>query len=323
VRIESFVAEREPDWRELEALVRAARGRADRLPAVDVARLGRLYRTVTADLALARRSLGSTSVTRRLERLAAQSRPLVYARTARPRSLASFVAHGYWRDIRSRPAQLLVMAALLAASTILAAIWAIHDQGAALGAVPTGLAAAGDPSSHDPHLAAATAGAFSSQIFTNNIEVAILEFASGLLLGVGSLFVIAYNGLILGVVIGLAIANGHGSLAAELLIPHGVLELSLNVVCATAGMRMGWAIIKPGSLTRLASLQRESRGAIGMLLGTIPWFVLCGLIEGFVTPHRIGVAPALVLGISLGALFWGLVWRLGTPPPSARPAPAP
>jgi uncharacterized membrane protein SpoIIM required for sporulation len=323
VRIESFVDEREPDWRELEALVKAARGRADRLPAVDVARLGRLYRTATADLALARRSLGPTSVTRRLERLASQSRPLVYARTARPRSLAGFIAHGYWREIRRRPGQTLVIAALFAASIILAAVWAIHDQGAALGSVPSGLAAAGDPSSHNPHLAAATAGAFSSQIFTNNIEVAVLEFASGLLLGIGSLFLIAYNGLIIGVVIGLAISNGHGLLATELLFPHGVLELSLNIVCATAGMRMGWAIIKPGPLTRLVSLQRESRAAVGVLLGTIPWFVLCGLVEGFVTPLRIGVAPSLALGISLGALFWGLVWRLGNPPRDARPVLAP
>ena len=100
------------------------------------------------------------------------------------------------------------------------------------------------------------------------MQVAIEEFAGGLLLGIGAFFIVAYNGLIVGVVIGLAVGNGHSALAAELLVPHGVLELSLNVVCAAAGARVGWAIVEPGSLTRLRAVQREARAAAGVLLGT-------------------------------------------------------
>jgi uncharacterized membrane protein SpoIIM required for sporulation len=156
-------------------------------------------------------------------------------------------------------------------------------------------------------------------IFTNNIRVAILEFAGGILIGVGAVALVAYNGLILGVVIGLGAGAGHTGLLAQLLVPHGVLELSLNVVCATAGARLGWALVEPGPLTRLRSLQREARTAVGLLAATAPWFVLAGIVEGFVTPDRIGVAAALAVGLGLGGLYWGLVWRLGRAP---TPAPA-
>jgi uncharacterized membrane protein SpoIIM required for sporulation len=314
VRIDAFVADGEADWRELEALIKRARGRPERLGVSGVLRLGQLYRSSAADLALARRAYGEISLTRRLELLTARARVLVYHATPRPRTLRGFATHGYWRAVRARPRPLLVIAALMVASTLLAAVWAIHDPGGALGAVPSDLAAAANPQSHDPHYSAAMSAALTSEIFTNNIRVAILEFAGGLLVGIGAFFLIAYNGLIVGVVIGLAVGNGHSALAAELLIPHGVLELSLNVVCATAGVRIGWAIVEPGSLTRLRALQRESRAAVGLVLGTAPWFVVAGIIEGFVTPQRIGVVPALAVGISLAAVYWGLVWRLGSPP---------
>jgi uncharacterized membrane protein SpoIIM required for sporulation len=313
VRIEAFVADREADWAQLEALIARARGRPERLDVDEVNALGRLYRAVTADLALARQSLGSTAVTRRLESLTASARVLVYQSAPRTRSLSAFARRGYWQEIRARPRPLLTIAALMVASTALSAAWALHDPGAALSAVPSNLAAAGNPAGGDPHLSGATSAALSSVIFTNNIRVAILEFAGGIVIGVGALGLVAYNGLILGVVIGLGAGAGHSGLLAQLLVPHGVLELSLNVVCATAGARIGWALVEPGSLTRLQALAREARTSIGLLLGTAPWFVLAGLVEGFVTPARIGIVPALILGFGLGGLYWGLVWRLGRP----------
>jgi protein-S-isoprenylcysteine O-methyltransferase Ste14 len=96
----------------------------------------------------------------------------------------------------------------------------------------------------------------------------------------------------------------------ELVAPHGFLELSCIAVAAAAGFRVGWAVINPGPRARAAALVAEARVGAEVVLGTIPWLVVAGVVEGFVTPRRIGVPAALAVGIGLAALYWALVlWR--------------
>ena len=95
----------------------------------------------------------------------------------------------------------------------------------------------------------------------------------------------------------------------ELVVPHGVLELSCIAVAAAAGLRIGWALVEPGTLTRGQSLRREARPAMEMVLGTMPWLVLAGLVEGFVTGSTGGLAGAIVVGGGLGRRCSGGWWR--------------
>ena len=106
---------------------------------------------------------------------------------------------------------------------------------------------------------------------------------------------------------------------------HGVLELSCIVVAGAAGLRMGWALIDPGNRTRGEALRTEARAAVEIILGTAPWLVLAGLVEGFVTPAGTGLDAVVAVGLSLGAIYWGLVLWRGTPDADAarvRAAPA-
>ena len=98
----------------------AAGGRAWRLPAADVLRLGARYREAAADLAYARRRFGDDPVTRRLETLVLRARPLVYGAPARRGSLVAYLAHGYWRAIAERPKPLIAAWLLLLLPAILA-----------------------------------------------------------------------------------------------------------------------------------------------------------------------------------------------------------
>src|SRR5205085_9605313 len=101
---------------------------------------------------------------------------------------------------------------------------------------------------------------------------------------------------------------------------HGVIERSCIAVAAAAGMRMGYAIVAPGPRTRGLALVAEARTAIVIVLGTVPWLILAGLIEGFVTRAGFGLVPGIVLGVGVGAVFWGLVLVRGRP--TAAPAPS-
>jgi uncharacterized membrane protein SpoIIM required for sporulation len=150
----------------------------------------------------------------------------------------------------------------------------------------------------------------STEIFTNNIQVTFMAFAAGILLSVGTAVLLVYNGVLFGVVGGLAISAGNGRVFFELVSAHGVLELSCIVVASAAGMRIGWALVDPGRRRRAQALVEESRRSIAIVLGTAPWLVVAGLVEGFVTPTGLTLAGALVIGGSLGALYWALLlWR--------------
>ena len=319
MNLDRFLREREPAWAELGTLVATAKGRPERLGAASVRRLGALYRSAAADLALGRRRFPSEPAVARLEELVGRARHLVYATESRRMSLGSFLARGYWQRVAERPMVLVVSALLLFAPMAVGAAWVQDDPVAAVGMVPDAFRG-GDESraeGTDLGLSTAESAAFSTQIFVNNIRVTLLAFAGGISLGLLTAFSLVFNGLLVGVLGALSARAGRLPEFVELVAPHGVLELSCIVVAGAAGLRMGWSLVDPGRGRRRDALAREARAAAELALGTAPWLVLAGLVEGFVTPAGGGLGPALVIGVALGAAYWALVWRAGRAPAPA------
>jgi uncharacterized membrane protein SpoIIM required for sporulation len=215
--------------------------------------------------------------------------------------------------VAARPWVLLTAAILLVFPSLLGALWAIDDAAAAASVLPGQFRSAEEdrPEGTDLGLALDEQAAFSTLIFTNNIRVTFLAFAAGIAVGVGTGAVLIYNGLILGVVAGLAVTAERGRLVYELVVAHGVLELSCIVVAAAAGIRMGWALVEPGNRTRGKALVENAREGVLIVLGTAPWLVLAGLVEGFITPAGLGIVVVTVVGFGLACLYWGLVWTIG------------
>jgi uncharacterized membrane protein SpoIIM required for sporulation len=329
MKVERFISEREGDWRELDELLRGG-GRRRRRPrrAADVLRLGALYRGAAADLALARRGHPGDPIVSRLESLVARARQAVYAEEPRRGSLRTFFGRTYWVRVRERPLALAVAIALLFVPAALTIAWSIGDTGAAVGLVPEQFRGAVEPVG-DTGMTTSQTAAFSSAVMTNNIQVTFLAFAAGILFGLGTAVVVAYNGAVLGAVAGGAIANGNGVEFAEFVTAHGIIELSCIVVAAAAGMRMGYALVAPGPRRRSRALAEEARLSIVIVLGTIPWVILAGIIEGFVTRSGFGLVPGIVLGVGVGAIYWTLVVVRGRPrraptrAPGLTAAPAP
>jgi uncharacterized membrane protein SpoIIM required for sporulation len=327
VKVERFVSDRQAGWVALEDLLRRAAGRPERLGPDGVRELGSRYRAAAADLALARRRFPSDPVTARLERLVAAGRQAVYGSVRRRVSVRAFVSHGYWRRVRERPVLLAVAAALLFGSAALATLWGATDPGAAAGLVPGDFIDGAQPPRGDRGLTTEQAASFSSAIFTNNIQVTLTTFAAGITAGIGTAILLAFNGLVLGAVLGLSIDAGTTGDVLRLIVAHGVLELSCIVVAAAAGLRLGWALVDPGRRPRRDALVDEARAAVAIAVGTAPWLVVAGLAEGFVSPS--GASPVLVtvVGVGLGALYWGLVLWRGRPAPetgaTGAPAPSP
>lgn len=313
-----FARDREARWAELRDLCDEAGRSPSRLSAPRLLRLGEVYRATAADLALARRRFPGHPVVGRLEVLVGQARPLVYARPLSITSLRDWATHGYWRRVRERPSALAIAALALFIPMSLSGYWAWRDPVAARDLAPAQFEGVTEPKveGEDLGLGADEQAAFSALIFTNNIRVTALAFAAGVLLGVGSLFFLGYNGLVLGAVFGLAIDAGNGRPLFGLVTAHGVLELSCIVVGGAAGWRMGWAFVAPGLVTRGEALRSEALAGVEIMLGTSVWLVVAGLIEGFVTPSGLTVASASAIGVPIGLLYWTLVVVLGRPRPA-------
>jgi uncharacterized membrane protein SpoIIM required for sporulation len=322
--LDEFVNERAPVWAELEQLVDRAGNKPAKLGADGVRRLGTTYRATAADLAIARRQFPGDPLLGRLERLVNRARTAVYHSARRSGTLRDFVVRGYWRSVRERIGLVAIAAACLFGPALLGGYWAWRDPGAAGGLVPSEFQYVSEPRTRgqDWGVSVDDQAAFSSEIFTNNIRVAIVAFAGGILLGVGALYMLITNGLILGATFGIAVGVGNGPPLFQQVLAHGFLELSCIAVAGAAGLRIGWAIIDPGARPRGVALREESRAAAEMLLGTTAWLVVAGLVEGFVTPSGQALGTVLVIGVGLAVLFWGGIFWLGRPSRAARGADA-
>jgi uncharacterized membrane protein SpoIIM required for sporulation len=313
--LDEFVRERTPTWTELERLVEGAGNSPARLGSAGVLRLGSCYRAVAADLAFARRRFPSDPIVGRLERLTQRGRHAVYNTSGSRNTVLAFVTRGYWRRVRERPALLVIAVVCLALPTLLSGYWAWRDPGAASGLAPSAYQSVTQPrpDGQDLGVSVDEQSDLAARIFTNNVQVSFLAFAGGILLGLGTLYLLIQNGIMLGAVAGLAIGAGNGRPFFELVVAHGVLELSCIVVAGAAGLRLASAIVDPGTRPRMDALRTEARAAVEIVLGTAVWLVVAGLVEGFLTPAGKGLAVVLVVGLGLGVLFWGLILWRGAP----------
>jgi uncharacterized membrane protein SpoIIM required for sporulation len=152
----------------------------------------------------------------------------------------------------------------------------------------------------------------SSAIMTNNIQVSFLAFAGGMLAGIPSVYVLIFNGLMLGGISGLTFHHGVGWELWEFVIGHGVIELSMIFFAGAAGLMIGWAIIHPGYLKRSDAVVRAAREGLTLVLGCAVFLVLAGLIEGFISPNE--TIPTFVkwfVGIGSGILLYSYLFLAG------------
>jgi uncharacterized membrane protein SpoIIM required for sporulation len=128
-------------------------------------------------------------------------------------------------------------------------------------------------------------------------------FALGALLGVGTLFIMAYNGLSIGAVLALTYRAGFGDELVAFMAGHGVIELSCIFIAGGAGLLFGNAILAPGDLSRFDALRLRGREAVHLIIGCVPLLVVAGTIEGFISPAPISPAfkysVAAVTGVAL------------------------
>ena len=122
-------------------------------------------------------------------------------------------------------------------------------------------------------------------ITINNIKVALMAFGYGILFGVGSLYVMLQNGIMLGSFQYMFYENGLLWESARTIWIHGAIEISVIIIASCSGLVLGNGMLFTGTYTRLESFKRSVKNGLKILMSTIPFFVIAGFLEGFVTRH--------------------------------------
>jgi uncharacterized membrane protein SpoIIM required for sporulation len=202
---------------------------------------------------------------------------------------------------------------LMLVPAVLAGIWAASDPDGAARFLPSHFRHVGESNGGDLGLTVGRQAKLAGQILTNNIQVSFVAFAGGALAGIGTTVVLLYNGALLGAVAGLTVAAGRPGPFLSLVVPHGVLELSVIAVSGAAGFTVGWAFLNPGRRSRRISVRLAARRGAEILFGTLPWFAVAGAVEGFVTTTSLPLAGAILVGALVAAPYWALVFWRGRP----------
>jgi uncharacterized membrane protein SpoIIM required for sporulation len=288
-----FRAEREGDWRRLEALLNVAEKRsAAALDEEELLALPTLYRSTISALSVARETSLDIALIEYLEGLSTRAYFYLYGVRGRlgPR-IAGFFRRDWPAAVRGVWRETIAILLLLGAGAIAGYVLVRADPGWFPAIVPGGLAAGRGPEASTAMLRHVLyAGGKASDgleilagyLFTNNAQVALACFALGFLLGVPSSLMILQNGLILGAF--LALYASHG-LAGELtgwLCVHGTTELFAIVLAGAAGLRIGWAVAFPGRASRIAAMAAAGKLAGTVMLGVVAMLFVAALLEGFV-----------------------------------------
>lgn len=135
----------------------------------------------------------------------------------------------------------------------------------------------------------------------NNIRVALLCFLGGILLGVGSLWFMMKNGVMLGAFQYYFFSKGLGLKSVLVIWIHGTLEIASIVIAGAAGLIMASGILFPGTRKRLDALKKSARDGVKIVVSLIPLFITAAFLEGFVTRHTAMpmAASISILAISL------------------------
>lgn len=161
----------------------------------------------------------------------------------------------------------------------------------------------------------------SSFIMANNVRVAALAFAAGVLGGVFTFAILFHNGLMLGVVAAAVAARGPAVMLSfwGFVAPHGVIELMAIFIAGGAGLMLGWAVIHPGDYTRAAALKLAGRDAFTLVVGVVAMLVVAGIIEGFFSPAMLPESLKLTTAAVLGTAEFCYLFLTGVEEPKAAP----
>ncbi|WP_440896446.1 stage II sporulation protein M [Amphibacillus sp. Q70] len=316
MQLKQFIRHNRKDWHQLEQMIKSFNKQRAKPTSQAIETFDQLYQKATQNLSYSQTFFPDAEVTEHLNLLVSRAHNVIYQ-----------TEHSSWKQFKNfflekfvgllieqwRP---IIIAALLfflggLAGFLVVSQDLLHLEILLPGTLsnvlpPEELAANTQADQIDGAMMSAT-------IMTNNIQVAILAFASGITFGLLTIYLLIYNGLVVGALAGLFWHSGSSYIFWAYIVPHGVIELLAIFIAGGAGLLMGYKLLVPGQFKRSTQLKYHALRSVQLLLGTLPLFIIAGIVEGFITPADLSlevkyiVAIVTLLGFSAYMLYG--YWR--------------
>ncbi|MFN5961618.1 MAG: stage II sporulation protein M [Verrucomicrobiota bacterium] len=282
----TFTTQNSPRWEETRRLL----GSLEKSPRSPLAlQLPSLYRQLCADYALAQHRLYSESLCSDLNALMIRCRNLL---TREEGSATSRFARLFTTDFPAtarREWRLLALSALLffgpMAGMVAAARfdprWIFSVLGPDEMEMMDGMYGRGEETREFLRETFGSDFAMFGHYIWNNVTIALRMAGSGVLAMVGALFMLAYQGVVIGAMQGYVHYAGDTEKFYAFVSGHAAFELGGIVICGTAGLILGRAVLKPGTLSRPAALAAAGQRALPLIYGGSFLVFFAAFIEGF------------------------------------------
>ena len=297
-----WLEKRQPYWRRLEALIeQSGRGGVSRLSRSELQELGLLYRQIASDLSTVREDSASRQIWSYLNQLLGRAHNLVYmGRKTNAAGIVQFFRVTYPRLFRENFAYPLTAFLIFLAAAVVGMALCFSDPGFERYFLGGQMIDTIEQHRMWTHSVVALKPLASSFILTNNISVALTTFASGILVGLGTVYMLFFNGLLMGVIGTACWQAGMSRDLWSFVAPHGVLELPSIFIAGGAGLLLARGLLFPGTLPRRDSLVEAGGRAVRLVVGVVPLLVIAGFIEGYVSPSNFPAPLKFALGAALG-----------------------
>ncbi len=309
----SFVARHKQDWDELEGLLRRAKKSLRKLTPEELSRLDQLYRRTTIHLARASTWTRDQQLIAYLNGLTAAAHALIYLPPRRSiwQGAATFVTEGFARAIARNWRAHLVSALLVIGGGLVGYFAAMSDPMLAHALWPA--ADQRQPgSSPDQLLSVLRSGRdgdsgfkffFASFLFQHNLKVGVLAMATGVMASIPTVFLMVYNGMLLGV---FAAIHHRVGIVSELwawILPHGITEIGAIMLCGGVGIMLGQSVLRPGIRSRKQALLETGKEASAICVGVAGMLVAAAFIESYIRQSHWSTNTRLLFAAGT-ALFW-------------------
>src|SRR5215472_17612802 len=249
-----WLEKRKPYWARLEELVqRSSRGVAA-LGHNELRELGLLYRQTASDLATVREDATNKQLTLYLNQLLGRSHNLIYmGQKPKVSGIVGFYLETYPRVFRETLPQTLLALTIFFAMAFVGWAVALHDPAFAYRFLGPHMIETIERHQMWTDSIVGIKPLASSGIMTNNLSVSFATFAFGITAGLGTIWMLLMNGLLMGVIGACTWKAGMALQLWSFVAPHGVLELPAIFIAGGAGLEIARGLLFPGFLPRRQS----------------------------------------------------------------------
>jgi uncharacterized membrane protein SpoIIM required for sporulation len=321
----TFLQQRRSDWLRLEAILQHVEGSGlSSLDDEQAVEFGRLYRRAASDLNQSQTFVSGEATERYLNDLVARAYLAIYGKTRfEVLGLLRYLFWGYPAVFRRYLPHLALATFLFAAGVAFGYLVSVYDKDAARAYLLSSGTIRPPEKGDEKKIAYDTdrVAGFSAFLFTHNVSVTLFAFALGITFGLGTAWMMFYNGVTTGVLAAVFVEAGQLTAFATGILPHGVLEIPAMLLGGASGFVLAQGFLQAKPWPRRQEMAQRGKQAVLLLFGCVPLLAVAGVLEAGVARapdvflHK-GVKLA-VAGV-FGLLFLAYVVLLGWNRPRTR-----